>query len=193
MTLESYRIRGWHSFVQERVHDGGPASEPALRKAAIAVVIQNPFAGHYVEDLSALIQPSAELGTQLGRRASELLQGRPVESYGKGGIAGTDGEQEHVVACITTVFGNAFRASVGGGKAWISSTSKTGPAGVTLDLPLAYKDELYVRSHYDAITIAVPDAPRPDELVICVSVAAGARPHARVGGTSVAEVEARPG
>ncbi len=70
-------------------------------------------------DLSKLVVPSAKLGRELGRRAVTLLGGRPAESYGKGGVAGTAGEQEHVVACITTVFGDAFRAAVGGGKAWI--------------------------------------------------------------------------
>jgi hypothetical protein len=44
------------------------------------------------------------------------------------------------------------------------------------------KDALYVRSHYDAISFRVPDAPRPDELVIAVALATGGRVHHRVGG-----------
>jgi Amino acid synthesis len=186
-----YRVRAFHSFVAETVHDLGPAPAQPLVKAAVAVVLENPFAGRWVEDLSPLTAPSASIGSELGRRAAELLGGRPVESYGKGGIVGVNGEQEHVVACITTVFGDALREAVGGGKAWISSASKVAGPGAQIDIPLAYKDEVYVRSHYDAMTIALPDAPRPDELVLIVAVASGGRPNARVGGMTAAEVVAR--
>ncbi|GAA4168435.1 amino acid synthesis family protein [Gryllotalpicola koreensis] len=186
-----YNVRAFHSFVQETLHELGPAPEQPLIKAAVAVVIENPFAGRWVEDLSPLTDPSASLGTELGSRLVALLGGRAVESYGKGGLAGVNGEQEHVVACITTVFGDALRDAVGGGKAWISSASKVAATGAQIDIPLAYKDEVYVRSHYDAITIALPDGPRPDELVIIVAGASGGRPNARVGGMTVADVIAR--
>ncbi|MHC9044536.1 amino acid synthesis family protein [Microbacterium saperdae] len=193
MSIDSvYQVRAFHSFVQETLHDVGPAPSLPLVKAAVAVVIKNPFAGRWVEDLSPLIDPSASLGTELGARALALLGGRPAESYGKGGIAGLDGEQEHVVACVTTVFGNAFRDAIGGGEAWISSATKSAAAGSSIDIPLAYKDEVYVRSHYDAITLTLPDAPRPDELVIIAAVATGGRLNARVGGITAAEVLARP-
>jgi hypothetical protein len=186
-----YQVREWFGFVQEINHEGGPIGEEPLLRASVGVVIKNPFAGRWVEDLSPLTTPSATLGTALGKRAVALLGGRDVQSYGKGGIAGTNGEQEHVVACVTTIFGNAFRDAVGGGAAWISSASKTAAAGTSLDIPLAFKDEIYVRSHYDAITVALPDAPRPDELLICVGVASGSRVHQRVGGLTRDEVLAR--
>lgn len=192
MSIDSfYQVRAFHSFVQESLHDVGPAPELPLIKAAVAVVIKNPFSGRWVEDLSPLTAPSASLGTELGERALALLGGRPAESYGKGGIAGLDGEQEHVVACVTTVFGNALRSSIGGGDAWISSATKSASAGSSIDIPLAYKDEVYVRSHYDAITLTLPDAPRADELVIIAAVATGGRLNARVGGITAAEVIAR--
>ena len=191
MTIDPvYKVRAWHSFVQETVHELGPAPEQPLVKAAVAVVFQNPFAGRWVEDLSLLTAASADLGTELGERAVALLGGRPVESYGKGGLVGVNGEQEHVVACVTSIFGDALRAAVGGGKAWISSATKVAAAGASIDLPLAYKDEVYVRSHYDAITLTLPDAPRPDEIVIIAAVATGGRVNARVGGMTVAEFNA---
>lgn len=189
MSLDPYyRVRAWHSFVQESLHDFGDQPENPLVKAAVAVVMENPFSGRYVEDLSPLINPSASLGMELGRRAVALLGGREVQSYGKGGIVGLSGEQEHVVACVTSVFGNALREAIGGGKAWISSVTKSASAGTQIDIPLAYKDEVFVRSHYDAITITLPDAPRHDELVIIAAVASGGRLHSRSGGTSVEEV-----
>lgn len=183
-----YEVRGWYSTVHEIRHDGGEPGD-VLVKAVVGVVIRNPFAGKFVAQLSGLIDPSPVIGHALGERAAALLGGRKVESYGKGGIAGTAGEQEHVVACITTVFGNPLREQVGGGEAWISSVSKVGSAGTAIDIPLAHKDELYIRSHYDAVTFSVPDGPRPDELLICVAVASGPRVHQRVGGKTVADLE----
>lgn len=182
-----YEIRGWFGVVYELHHDRGLKPNRPLLKAAYGAIIRNPFAGKFVEDLSPLTSPSAVLGYELGTRARALLGGRSVESYGKGGIAGLAGEQEHVVACITTIFGDAFRETVGGGRAWIPSATKSASAGMTIDIPLAFKDELYVRSHYDAVTLSVPDAPRADELLICVAVSSGGRLHHRVGGMSADE------
>ena len=186
---KDYEVRGWYSSVQEIRHDGGEPGD-SLVKVATGVIIRNPFAGKFSADLSVLTKPSAAIGHALGQRAVDLLGGKPVESYGKGGIAGTAGEQEHVVACITTVFGDPLREQVGGGKAWISSASKVAAAGTAIDIPLAHKDELYIRSHYDAVTFAVPDGPRPNEILICVAVASGPRVHQRVGGKSVADLKA---
>ncbi len=183
----AYDVRCWYAAAQEVLHDTGNPCE-TLIKAAAAVVIRNPYAGKFVSDLSPLTKPSALLGRALGRRAAALLGGRPVHSYGKGGIAGVNGEQEHVVACVTTIFGDALREAVGGGEAWISSVSKTAAAGAQIDIPLAHKDELFIRSHYDAMTIAVPDSPRPGEILICVAVATGGRVHERVGGKKVEEL-----
>lgn len=187
--ISDYEVRAWYGFVQEVEHDGGPLGTLPLLKAASAVVVRNPFAGTYSANLSALLDPSAWLGRELGNRAVALLGGRPAESYGKGGIVGTAGEQEHAVACITSLFGDSLREAVGGGRAWISSVTKTGAAGTMIDIPLAYKDELYVRSHYDAISLVVPDAPRPNEILICAAVATGGRVHQRVGGKTVAEAQ----
>jgi hypothetical protein len=182
-----YEVRKWFGAVEEVVHDGGAPADSPLLKAAVGVIIRNPFAGCFEEDLSPLTQPSPALGTELARRARLLVGGAEIQSYGKGGIAGVAGEQEHVVACITTPFGDALREGVGGGAAWISSATKVGSAGEPLDLPLAYKDALYVRSHYDAMTIRISDSPRPDELLIAIAVATGGRLHHRVGGLAAAD------
>ncbi len=116
-----------------------------------------------------------------------------VESYGKGAVIGIDGEQEHGVAMLTTVFGNIMREAVGGGKAWVSSMTKRASAGETIDIPLAYKDALYVRSHYDGITIKLPDAPLPDEIAVICAMANRGRLNARVGGIKVSEVKGEDG
>jgi Amino acid synthesis len=169
-----------------RTDDRGP-----LRRVAVCAVIENPYAGQgYVEDLSELIDASGAIGTMLGEEAARLL-GEPVESYGKAGLVGTGGEQEHVNATVTSVFGDAFRKAIGGGDAWITSVTKPGTPGVVIDVPLAYKDEIWVRSHYDALEVRVPDAPHPDEIVVIAAVANRGRLNARVGGMSVDEARAR--
>ena len=158
-----------------------------LRRVAVAAVVRNPYAGRgFVEDLSELIEASGQLGTMLGEEAVRLL-GAPVESYGKAGLVGTAGEQEHINAALTSVFGDAFRRAVGGGKAWITSVTKPAVAGTVIDVPLAFKDEIWVRSHYDALEFRIPDAPHPDELVVIAAVANRGRINARVGGKTVAE------
>lgn len=183
-----YEIRKWVAQVEEVVHDGHSAGEATLAKAAVGVIFTNPFAGTETWDLSALTDSSDWLGTELGRRGQALLGGRPVESYGKGGVVGVHGEQEHAVACVTSVFGDALRASVGGGLAWISSVTKVGGPGVSIDIPLAHKDALYVRSHYDAITLTSTDGPLPDELMICAAFATGGRLHQRSGGPTAENI-----
>lgn len=182
-----YVVRQWLGVVHEIEHEGGPAPSRPLLKVISAAVVGNSYAGRYEEELAALVDPSAQLGTELTRRGTALLGGRQVEGYGKGAIAGVAGEQEHAVACITTPFGNALRDGVGGGAAWISSATKVGGAGEPLDIPLAFKDELYVRSHYDAVTLRIPDAPRPDEIVVAVALSTGGRVHHRLGGLTKAE------
>jgi hypothetical protein len=168
--------------VSSRSDGAGP-----VRKVAVCAVVKNPFAGlGYVEDLSSLIEASDEIGRMLGAEALRLL-GEPVESYGKAGLVGTDGEQEHINAALTSVFGNALRDAIGGGQAWITSVTKPGVPGTLIDVPTAYKDDVWVRSHYDAMEVRIPDAPHADELVVIAAVTNRGRINARVGGMTVAE------
>jgi hypothetical protein len=177
-----YEIRKWLGAVVETRHEGGPVSDEATLQVLAAAVLANPYAGRYAADLAELVEPSGALWEELTRRAKGLLGERDPEGYGKGAIVGVAGEQEHGVGCVTTPFGDAVRKGVGGGAAWIPSATKVGAAGVSLDIPLAYKDALYVRSHYDAMTLAIPDAPRPEEIVVVVALSNGGRVHHRLGG-----------
>ncbi|HVC66104.1 MAG TPA: amino acid synthesis family protein [Acidimicrobiales bacterium] len=180
-------VRKMQLVVDEtRTAAGRPGRTP-LRKVVALAVVANPLAGQgFVEDLSALIEPSAALGSELGARALEAL-GCPPESYGKAAVCGTAGEQEHANACLTSAFGDAFRSAIGGGAAWITSATKVGGPGTAIDVPLAFKDELWVRSHYDAIEVRIPDAPLPDEIVVIAAVANRGRLHARLGGMTADE------
>ena len=124
------------------------------------MVIKTRLSGCYTKDLSALIDPSPELGKLLGERAVELLGQSPVESYGKGGIAGVAGEQEHAVARITTVFGDALEQPSVAAPRGSPQPRQSGSSGEPLDCRWHTKIALYVRSHYDAVTLRIHDAPR---------------------------------
>jgi len=175
----------WAQIEEVRSCAGKADGRGPLRKVAMCAVISNPLAGcGYVDDLSTLIDASAQFGEELGQQAVALLDGA-VASYGKGAIAGTAGEQEHANAVLTSVFGNAFRDAVGGGKAWITSATKVGAPGSSIDIPLAFKDDLWVRSHYDAFEVHVPDAPLPDEILIIAAVTNRGRINARLGGRTL--------
>jgi hypothetical protein len=183
----SLKIRKLLTVVEETRTEGGHADGPALRKAAAAVVVRNPYAGKpFSESLDEIIEPSGELGMLLGERAAEAL-GEPAESYGKAALVGAAGEQEHAVAIKTSVMGDAFRDAIGGASAWLPSVSKRCAPGTPVDVPLCFKDEVWVRSHYDSITVTVPDAPLDDEIVLIVALASRERLNARLGGKTKAE------
>ena len=46
-------------------------------------------------------------------------------------------------------------------------------------MPIINRDDLWSFDEMDAATVSIPDAPRPDEIVVSLVLAAGGRPHAR--------------
>lgn len=179
-------------FDETRLADGRDVAPP-LRKVAAVAIVDNPFAGRFVEDLSSLTRASDAIGREICAIAVRLLAPDPAVSYGKAAIVGTNGEQEHGNAMLTTVFGNVMREEAGGGKAWISSMTKRATPGAMIDIPLAHKDALYVRSHYDGMTLTLPDAPQPNEIAIIAVYATRGRPNHRVGGLSASEIKGQDG
>jgi hypothetical protein len=186
------RIRKLVTVVEEILEDGGKAAARPVRKAAAVAVIENPLAGRFAEDLQVLIKTGEELGGLLGRRAVEGL-GAAVHSYGKAAIVGVDGEYEHAAAILHPTLGTPFRAAVGGGKAIIPSAKKLGGPGTPIDVPLHFKDAAFVRTHFDAMEVRLPDAPKANEILVALVVTNGGRPHARVGGLTVAEAKKEDG
>lgn len=188
-------VRKYVTIVEETVTEGGKKVDPPTRKAAAIAVIKNPFAGKFVEDLNELIEVGETLGGILGRRAVEALKIPPekAESYGKAAIVGVDGELEHAAAILHPKLGTPLREAVGGGKAIIPSAKKMGGPGAEIDVPLHYKDAAFVRSHFDAMTVRVPDAPRADEIVVVIAVTDSGRPHPRIGGLKKEEAKKEDG
>lgn len=193
--LSAFHIRKWYLQIEDTLagETGAPADGEPLRKIVVAACIHNPFAGRYVQDLSPWIEPSPDLGREFGRRIREAAAGRAIESYGKACLVGVAGEYEHGNALLTNPAANPVRDAVGGGKSWVPSTGKRGGPGTTLDIPLAHKDALYVRSHYDTVTAMFADAPNPDEVLVCWAFATRGRLNARLGGLKAADIKGQDG
>jgi hypothetical protein len=181
-TMTDLEIRRVYAVSEEVVREGGRAVGRPVQRVAVAAVIANPFAGQIVEDLDLLIGYGEELGDLLTRRAVTLLNGELAESFGKAAIVGLSGELEHAAALLHPKFGAPMRAALGGGAAIIPSAKKMGGPGDAIDVPLHYKDAAFVRSHFDAIEVRVPAAPRDDEIVVVAALSCGGRPFSRVGG-----------
>jgi hypothetical protein len=166
---------------EETLEEMGRDVDPPARKVVAAAVIANPFAGTYDADLTSLVDLGAELGGLLAERALSALSVEvgDLHAYGKGAIVGLDGELEHAAAVLHPRFGAPVRAVVDGSEL-IPATKKVGAAGSSLALPLAGKNDLWNFDYWDSAEIAVPDAPRADEILVCLGVASGGRPLHRV-------------
>jgi hypothetical protein len=185
------KIRKLLTFVEETRLEMGQPIEPPTRRAAAVAVIENPFAGRYVEDLSELIDIGEELGGLLAARAFAALgiEGPRAESYGKAAAVGENGELEHAAAILHPKLGAPVRKVLGTGAALIPSSKKRGGPGVALDIPLGHKDAAFVRSHFDGMEVRVTDAPRANEIVVAVAVTDSGRPLPRVGGLQKGEIK----
>lgn len=190
-----YHIRKWFLQIEDSLAtEMGQASDgEPLRKFVIAACIHNPFAGRYVQDLSSWIDASPALGEEFGRRIKAAAEGRAIESYGKAILVGVDGEYEHGNALLTNPAANPIRDALGGGKSWVPSTGKRGGPGTILDIPLAHKDALYVRSHYDTVSVMFNDAPNRDEVLVCWAFATRGRLNARLGGLKASDIKGEDG
>ena len=189
------QIRKVYVWVDEIRREAGQELKRPVGKAAAAAVFSNPYAGSYVQDLSLLSTWSVDLGSMLTQRAVAALGIDPdqVESYGKAAIAGEKGELEQCAALMHPSLGKPMRDNVGGGKAIIPSAKKMGYPGVSIDVPLHYKNAAFVRSHFDAMEVRIPDAPRDDELVLIIAITDNGRPLPRIGGLTLDQVQGEDG
>ena len=193
-------IRRVFTQVEDIHHEGGPRAAVPLRRGAIAAVLTNPYAGRYEPDILPMMAALNPVGLDLARRllAAMAVTADRIQGYGKGAIIGAAGELEHGALwhvpggyamrellgwkgdAAAYARGNASGGQSGNALAIVPSTKKVGGPGATLDVPLTHINASYVRSHFDAMEVRVPGAPRADEMVLAMST--GARVHARVGG-----------
>jgi hypothetical protein len=187
MDLEP-RIRKIVTVTEELLFEGGREVQPTVKVAGAAAVIENHFAGRYVEDVQPLLDCYCSvLGPLLAERVMGELGGAEVESYGKAGIVGLDGELEHVAGILHNLrFGNPVREAMGA-TSLLPSTEKRAAAGATIDIPLKHIHDHKVRSHHLTLELRIGDAPGANEILIAIAAAPGGRPHARLAefGTEV--------
>ena len=180
MTL---KIRKYVVYDEETLIEGFRKAETPLRMFAVAAVIENPWAGKYIEDLKPeILSIASPLGKELTQRITNLVGGGDrIEAYGKAAVVGLDGEIEHASALIHTLrFGNFYREAVGA-KSYLSFTNTRGPADSPIMIPLMDKNDAGRRSHYLTIQFSIADAPRSDEIVVAIGGSIGGRPHHRIG------------
>ncbi|GAA0579956.1 amino acid synthesis family protein [Caenispirillum bisanense] len=187
-------LRKQQVVVEDIFHEGGPRAAEPLRRAAIVSVIANPYAGRYEPDIQGFMEDLKPLGLAMAQRLIQALGGDPavVQGYGKGAIVGAGGELEHG-ALWHVPGGYAMREALGGAMAIVPSTKKVGGPGTRLDVPVTHVNASYVRSHFDAMEVGIPDAPRADELAVVLVMTTGPRIHERVGGLKASDIKGEDG
>ena len=180
--------------IEEIFHERGPVSARPPRRGSIVSVIANPFAGRYEPEIQSFMKDLEPLGLAMARALVAALGGdrSAIQGFGKGAIVGEAGEIEHG-ALWHAPGGYAMRGVLGDAKAIVPSTKKVGGPGTRLDVPVTHVNASYVRSHFDAIEVGVPDAPRADEIALIFVMTTGARVHDRAGGLAAKDVKGEDG
>jgi len=182
-------VRKVVTTIEEIWHEGGPRAKSPHLRGAIAVVLINPYAGRYVKDIVPMMEALKPLGLDMAKRLIAALGGpKKIEAYGKGAIVGSAGELEHG-ALWHVPGGYAMRELLDDSPAIVPSAKKVGGLGARIDIPIHHRQAAYVRSHFDAMEVGVPDAPRADEIVYILAMTTGPRVHARVGGLKPTEIK----
>lgn len=178
----SLNIRKIVSIVETTRAEMGRPVHGMRRKVATGVVLTNPFAGRFVDDLTPLVDLGAELGALLVDEALAALgcETSEVSAYGKAAIVGVDGEIEHAAALIHPRFGGPVRARLGRGPAIIPSTKLLGGPGTRIVAPITNCNDIWSFDEMDAIAFSIDDAPRPGEVVVILALAVGGRPLHRI-------------
>lgn len=191
--MSDFRLRKLSLLIDEIHHDGGADASPPRRRAAALALVANPFAGRHVADLQPAMETLKPLGLTMAGRLIAALGGRDgIDAYGKGAVVGAGGEVEHG-ALWHVPGGHAMRELLGESRAIVPSAMKVGAMGATLDVPLGHINAAYVRSHFDAITVSMPDGPRANEILFVLAMAVGGRVHSRMGGLEAWQVRGEDG
>ncbi len=189
--MPDFAVRRITIQIEDILHDGGPVG--LRQRGAIMAVVANPFAGRHAQGLQAAMDDLKPLGLMLTDRLIAALGGHDgIDGYGKGAMVGEAGEAEHG-ALWHVPGGYAMRERLGESRAIVPSAMKVAGLGGSLDVPLGHINAAYVRSHFDAITVSVPDGPRAGEIVFVLAMAKGPRIHSRMGGLEVWDVAGKDG
>jgi hypothetical protein len=159
------------------------------RRVAACATLQNPFAGMPArDDHIELVELSFQIGGLLTEAALKRFDSAP-SAYGKAAVVGVNGDLEHAAAMIHVRLGLATRRGIKAGLALIPGNAKIGGPGAQVDLVFGGIDDGWEYDAMDTMPVTIPDAPKPDEIVLIVGFATG-RPNARIRGASADEVAA---
>ncbi len=180
--------------IEEIFHEGGPIAKVPLRRAVVGSVINNPFAGKYVEEIESFSDDLKPLGISMAKKLIKGLGGdaNVVEGYGKAAIVGSAGEIEHG-ALWHVPGGYSMRENLPASNAIVPSTKKVGGPGTCIDVPVTHCNASYVRSHFDSIEVRLNDAPKADEMLVILVMTTGPRVHNRAGGLKAKDIKGEDG
>lgn len=180
--------------IEEIFHEGGPLVKVPRKRGWCLAVIENPFAGIFVENIQPFMDDLKPLGLDMAARLIAALKApvEEIDSYGKGIIVGGAGELEHA-ALWHAPGGYSMRQLIPDSLAIVPSTKKVGGPGTRLDVPLTHKTASYVRSHFDSVEVGIEDSPRGNEMLVALVMAVGPRIHSRSGGMEVSDIVTRDG
>lgn len=191
--MAEFTLRKTYVALEEIHHEGGPAPANSRLRGAVLAVVANPFAGRYEPDLASAMDALKPLGAMMTDRLIAAMGGAEgIDGYGKAALVGEGGELEHA-ALWHVPGGYAMRARLSPAKAIVPSAMKVGGCGTRIDVPLGHINAAYVRSHFDAMEVGLPDAPRAGEILFALAMSRGARIHDRMGGLTVADVTGEDG
>ncbi len=191
--MPEFKLRKTLMFIEDIHHENGPEPSQPRNRAAILALVNNPFAGTYAEDLQSAMDDLKPLGAMMTDRLIDALGGlEGIDGYGKAAVAGEAGELEHT-ALWHVPGGYAMRQQLGTAKAIVPSAMKVGGPGCRIDVPLGHINAAYVRSHFDAMEVGVPDGPRANEILFALAMSKGPRIHSRMGGLTTDDVVGEDG
>jgi hypothetical protein len=192
--MPEVKIRKLATGIEEVFHEGGPVAETPRKRGWCIAVIENPFAGRYVEEIEHFMDDLKPLGLMMSEKLIAALGVLPetIDGYGKGAIIGGAGELEHA-ALWHAPGGYSMREHIPESLAIVPSTKKVGGPGTRLDVPVTHKTASYVRSHFDAIEVGIEDAPRANEMLFALVMTVGPRIHNRAGGLAASAIKVKDG
>ena len=191
--MADFQLRKMMVFSETIFHENGPPPPTPRHRCALVAVVSNPFVGIWQEDLQPAMDDLKPLGLQMTDELIKAMGGiEGIDGYGKAALSGEGGELEHT-ALWHVPGGYSMRERLGKAKAIVPSTMKVGGPGTPIDIPLGHINAAYVRSHFDAMEVRLPDAPRAGELMFALAMTRGPRIHARMGGLRSAEVKGEDG
>lgn len=183
------KLREISIITQEVLSEGGRELASPCKRVAACGVLSNPGAGRApIDDFSDLVDLSVAAGEVLTARALDALGPLKPRGYGKGVIVGTSGDLEHGASMIHVRIGLAMRKGAGGGPALIPGNAKVAGPGTPIDIIFGGLDDAWDYDAMDTMTVTVPGAPKPDEILLVVAFLGGSRPNARIKGASPAQV-----